>query len=222
MYEKRETRDGSITYYNAEFDETYHSMSGALDEALQKHVIPSELMTKESAVILDVCYGLGYNSFVALAFWLEQGFEQGNLNFICLENDRKIIDLGLAQKLPKVLNYAQSFFNEVATHPGVSCRAPYVSATLHIDDFRSQVQKLADASVNIVFFDPFSPKKVPELWSLEVFEELFRVMADGAILTTYSCARKVREALHAAGFVVEDGPCVGRKSPGTLARKVKL
>ena len=39
------------------------------------------------------------------------------------------------------------------------------------------------------------------------------------ILTTYSCARQVRENLKKAGFIVKDGPCVGRRAPATIALK---
>ena len=34
------TDDGSITFHNSDVDETYHSTSGALQEALEKHVLP--------------------------------------------------------------------------------------------------------------------------------------------------------------------------------------
>jgi tRNA U34 5-methylaminomethyl-2-thiouridine-forming methyltransferase MnmC len=44
-------------------------------------------------------------------------------------------------------------------------------------------------------------------------------MKKGGKLATYSCARVVRENLVAAGFSVSDGPCVGRRAPGTVAVK---
>ena len=72
---------------------------------------------------------------------------------------------------------------------------------------------------DIVFLDPFSPRKNPELWSEEFFKEIYSRMKKGAKLATYSCARKIRENLKTAGFKVIDGPNVGRRGPSTNAIK---
>ncbi|PIN80139.1 hypothetical protein COV16_01405 [Candidatus Woesearchaeota archaeon CG10_big_fil_rev_8_21_14_0_10_34_8] len=47
-------------------------------------------------------------------------------------------------------------------------------------------------------------------------------MKEGGVLATYSCARKVRDALKNAGFSVKDEPCVGRRSPSTIAYFSKI
>jgi len=60
---------------------------------------------------------------------------------------------------------------------------------------------------------------MPELWTEELFSEIFKRCANGCVLTTYSCARIVRDNMKKVGFEVLDGPCVGRKSPSTIARK---
>jgi tRNA U34 5-methylaminomethyl-2-thiouridine-forming methyltransferase MnmC len=72
---------------------------------------------------------------------------------------------------------------------------------------------------DFVFFDPFSPKKCPELWTEEVFGDVFRIMKFDGMLATYSCARKVRDAMKSVGFEVKDGPKVKRWAPSTLAFK---
>jgi chorismate dehydratase len=70
---------------------------------------------------------------------------------------------------------------------------------------------------DIIFLDPFSPKKNPELWTETFFKELRRLINKDGILTTYSCAGIVRRNLKSAGFTVKDGPCVGRRSPSIIA-----
>ena len=79
------TGDGSITFHNAEVDEHYHTTTGALEEALEKHVIPSEVVkfakASSEVVIADVCFGLGYNSIVALTKIWEAG------NFVLLKEN---------------------------------------------------------------------------------------------------------------------------------------
>ena len=57
------------------------------------------------------------------------------------------------------------------------------------------------------------------MWDLKLFEEMYRVMKDSAILATYSCARMARENMSEAGLFYDDGPMVGRRGPGTIATK---
>ncbi|MEM9245893.1 MAG: MnmC family methyltransferase [Cyanobacteria bacterium P01_F01_bin.153] len=70
------TADGSATFLSPDFGEHFHSLHGAWDEALIKFIEPTQLVTmarewivqeRPQIKILDVCYGLGYNSAAALA-----------------------------------------------------------------------------------------------------------------------------------------------------------
>ncbi len=79
--------------------------------------------------------------------------------------------------------------------------------------------ELPSSAFHAVFHDAFSPSKNPELWSADFFSEIYRVGADGCMLTTYSSAPQVRGALLEAGFTIERGPSVGKKREGTLAAK---
>lgn len=65
------TKDGSQTLYSSEFDECYHSTNdGALNETLHKHIIPafSLVSQKDKLVILDICFGLGYNTLATIYY----------------------------------------------------------------------------------------------------------------------------------------------------------
>ena len=61
-----ETNDGSIGLYDNNVNDIYHSKTGALTEAKQKFIEPlfncKELLNKSDLNILDICYGVGYNS----------------------------------------------------------------------------------------------------------------------------------------------------------------
>lgn len=60
------TNDGSVGLFSPEADDIYHSTYGALSEAFEKFIIPaniSEFVKKNNEIkILDICYGIGYNS----------------------------------------------------------------------------------------------------------------------------------------------------------------
>ncbi len=65
-----ETEDKTVSLFNYEVNDVYHSKVGAYTEAVGKYFIPSGLAgfaeQVKSVKILDVCYGLGYNSKAAI------------------------------------------------------------------------------------------------------------------------------------------------------------
>ena len=72
-------------------------------------------------------------------------------------------------------------------------------------------------SPHAVFFDAWSPKSNPAMWTLNVFQRLRARMADRAALATYSRATCIRAALLLAGYFVGRGPAIGAKEETTIA-----
>jgi len=73
------TNDGSVGLYNTDFDDIYHSATGALTEAYEKFVYPvnfNTLVQKESIKILDICYGVGYNTKSFLNYLLKNFYSE--------------------------------------------------------------------------------------------------------------------------------------------------
>ncbi len=63
------TEDGSFTFFSEEFGEAFHSRYGAKREAFQKFAQATDLVEtaqQDNLFLLDVCYGLGYNTAAAL------------------------------------------------------------------------------------------------------------------------------------------------------------
>ena len=214
------TGDGSITFHNEQYDETYHSITGAKEEALKKFVEPSNVKKyalNDEVNILDVCFGLGYNSAMAIDKILEANLGC-KINIIGLENDIKIL-----KKINDVNPLIQSYTmfkdleknNYDINEDGITIKIMIGDALKTIKEIDEKKQKF-----DLVFHDPFSPKKCPELWSEKLFKEIKKRMKQDSILTTYSCARIVRDNLKKAGFTVEDGPSVGRRAPSTIARPI--
>ncbi|MFW5866103.1 MAG: MnmC family methyltransferase [Nanoarchaeota archaeon] len=220
-YVATRTEDGSMTFNNRTINETYHSTSGAFEEALKKHVEPSRILEKakgkDHLVIADICFGLGYNSLIALRELFKQGF-QGSVNMIAFENDTELM------KKSKRLDFGNDIRNESDIIRSL-LDTPYsytddtITAQTKVGDVRKTIKTISDDTFDAVFFDPFSPRKHPHLWSEELFRQVYRTMKRDAVVTTYSCARMIRDNLKKAGFIVRDGPTVGRRSPGTIAIK---
>ncbi|MCK4911718.1 MAG: hypothetical protein KAR83_08740 [Thermodesulfovibrionales bacterium] len=207
------TGDGSASFYNNQVGETYHSRSGAAREAIEKFCRPSglgRLAGQGRAVIYDICFGLGYNTAAALDMILE-----------C--NPECLVDVYGFELDPSILEMTGQVTPPFNSYPLVREASKNLDATfgsasikIFLGDVRQELDK-APRPADVVFFDPFSPCKEPELWSRELFRAIHSRMHPGAVLTTYSCASKVRQALDEAGFEVADGPCVGQRSTSTVA-----
>jgi len=200
------TNDNSYTFYNEEFDETYHSTSGALEEAQKKFIEPLEV--KDGMTILDICFGLGYNSYAAIR-------HAKNLKIIALEIDEKILTELQNLEIEKEFE----IIKKLAREKEYKDENYYLK--LIVGDARETIKEL-NQTFDIVFLDPFSPKKNPELWTTEFFKKIYKVMKPNSKLATYSCAGQVRRNLKEAGFQVKDGPCIGRKAPSTIAIKISF
>lgn len=87
-----ETNDGSIGLYDNNVNDIYHSKTGALTEAKQKFIEPlfncKELLNKSDLNILDICYGVGYNSKALTAI-----LSGHNFCIDCLEINKTLIAL---------------------------------------------------------------------------------------------------------------------------------
>jgi len=221
---KVKTDDGSFTFYSEEFNQHYHTLAGGFGEALEKHVRPSLAYFEDGVVILDFCFGLGYNSFVALKKAEDKGI---SFRVIAIENDLKIIqelrNLDLGEYDPIKKRFLKVIDLEPKKKDGVFIYETK-DITLLIGDAEKSLPLLSEFSrkIGVVYFDPFSRSVCPQLWDEIVFRQIFSCMGDSSILTTYSCSKVVRRAMENAGFNVIDGPVFGRKAPGTIAYKGEL
>ena len=206
--QKIRTDDGSETFYSEKYQEPYHTKSGAAEEAVKKFVAPCLVQLKQNNVkILDVCFGLGYNTAAALDVTL------GRVEVVGLENDERIFEM-IGQVGPHFKHY--NIIKQLQPHKNFEVNN--IKIKIIMGDARQTISDLKQ-TFDVVFLDPFSPKKCPELWTEHFFHAIYNRMKKPGVLTTYSYARSVRENLKKAGFTVEDGPVVGRRSPSTVARK---
>jgi tRNA U34 5-methylaminomethyl-2-thiouridine-forming methyltransferase MnmC len=215
------TGDGSYTLYLHEYDEHMHTLSGAYEEALLKHVRPSCITDKkkECLRVLDVGFGLGYN-ILALMIELHRTGYHGTLFVISLEKERSLLPALEAIQFDDDRDEIYSRIRNA--YISGSSKTSSSSISVHFGDARNIISSLSDDTFDAVFFDPFSPSRNPELWSVDIFRHVYRVMDRDAILTTYSSAPQVRAAFLEAGFIISRGPAVGGKREGTLAAKTAI
>lgn len=212
------TEDGSITYRNNLVDETYHTKSGAVQEAIEKHAQALILKEIKMPVIFDVCFGLGYNAAAAIDS-IKKINSQTKIKIYCFENDKDILGKVLETKTQLesydiITNFVKHFLN----NDELIYEENNICMVMCFGDARQTIKDVKEKA-DYIFFDPFSPKKQPEMWEKDFLNDIYNKTNYKGKLSTYSFARIVKDNLKNAGFYVIAGPIVGRRSPSTIAIK---
>ncbi|PAF54096.1 hypothetical protein BKH42_02470 [Helicobacter sp. 13S00482-2] len=203
------TADGTFTIYNEEFNECYHSLGdGAYLETLYKHILPpmelKNLFFKSQIKILDICFGLGYNCFTTISQYLKMNYK-GKLEIFSPEKDTEIFEKITSLQYPleiQNINISKIVDELKRTHKLNSI--PQVSVELFLGDAKEYLFLLESNSIDVIYQDPFSPKKNPELWDIEYFTRLYEIAAQDCIITTYCTSLSVKEIAKKVGFFVYD------------------
>ena len=229
MFVPIKTGDGSNTFYSETFGEWFHSKEGARNEAQKTYIEASCLAQRvrsqeptQSLKILDICYGLGYNTAAALET-IFQTNPNAKVEIIGLEIDIEVARSAIAQNLTNAYSHdTQKILQHLAENNQVDSNKnwPHLRAQLSLGDARQQIQPLIAQNwlADIIFLDPFSPPHCPQLWTVEFLAKVAQCLnPNNGVLVTYSCAAAVRSALKLAGLSIGSTHAGGRKWPGTIA-----
>lgn len=216
MTEFVKTIDGSNTLYSKKYNQYFHDLkTGAIKESLVKHVIPAFEFHEQSSNlrILDICYGLGYNTLSSIYYAKKNNLKKH------IEVFSPELDLELIQSL-KNFEYPEEFANLkeiiISLSDNLKYEDEFLKIELYIGDAREYIKNLKN--INIVFQDAFSSEVNKELWSVEYFKDIYTSCSNDAVLTTYSISTNVRLSLFEAGFeIYEINPSGNRKQ--TIALK---
>ena len=190
----RSGADGSFSLWSSAFGEGFHSAAGALSEAQQKFVGPSQLerwRPGQELVMVEVAVGTGTNTAALLQAAAGLGLP---LQWWGLEQDRQPLTLALASEA-----FRSQWSEATLSHLEALVR----SERLLWGDARQAVRRLPAAlqgGCDLVWLDAFSPRRCPQLWSLEFLAQLAALLKPEGRLVTYSSAAAVRAALVAAGL----------------------
>lgn len=202
------TADGSDTLYIPELHEHYHSVKGAWTET--EHIfIRCALLAhpKKELKVLEVGFGTGLNAFQTL---LTASKEQLKVEYHSLEK------YPLSFEEVNALNFSQSEdFKQL--HQSLWNQKVIINDSFSLFKHHVDFTQLASLDIgnnfDIVYFDAFAPEKQPYMWSKQLFEQIYVLLNDGAILTTYCAKGVIRRMLQEIGFLVErlPGPPEGKR-----------
>lgn len=203
------TGDGSSTIHIPEWNEQYHSKHGALQEA--KHVfinmglIPFSEKNKLSEIsILEIGFGTGLN---ALVTWEEAQKQNIVINYTGVEAYpvalEEVDKLNFSASLKNYL--AEDFFKSI--HKSEWEKTLAITESFKLTKQKKFFQEIEDSNLyDLIYFDAFGARVQPELWSVEIFNKMYKALKDKGVLVTYAAKGSVRRAMLEVGFIVERLP----------------
>jgi queuine tRNA-ribosyltransferase len=214
------TRGGALAMRSVSAGEVMHPGVGPLVEADQLYVRQSRLEARllEAAgplVVLDVGLGAGSNALAALAASERAPARAARLHLYSFEQDLGALELALAS--------GDAFGWQ--GQPAQAARALLARGEHETARTRWRLVKgdaldaLAAWSVpgDIVFWDPFSPRANPALWTVAAFSAARRGAGPRCTLFTYSASTATRVAMLLGGWAVGVGDAIGDKAQTTAA-----
>jgi tRNA U34 5-methylaminomethyl-2-thiouridine-forming methyltransferase MnmC len=195
--------DGSFSLRSSRFAEAFHSGRGAVREAQETFVAPSQLErfgAGRRLKVVEVCVGTGTNLAALLEACMAAGLV---LEWWGLELDRAPLQLALAepefrsQWQPQTLETLETLKERGGWQQGAG------SGRMLWGDARQTLPHLLEqrrGQVDLVWHDAFSPQRCPQLWSVEFLGSLAELLAHGGRWISYCSAAAVREGLRLANL----------------------
>ena len=215
------TRAGVPAMRSLETGEVMHPGVGPMAEAEQLYVRQSRLAQRLRAaespalVLFDVGMGAASNALAALAESERAPAGASRLELVSFERELDALRTAFGEPAAFGLDgawgdAARGLLSHGHHETGRS------SWRLELGDALEAFARQRRAA-DIVYWDPFSPRTNPTLWSVAAFSALRRVAGPRCTLFTYSASTAVRVALLLAGWSVGVGAGTGEKLATTAA-----
>ncbi|MEC4003694.1 tRNA (5-methylaminomethyl-2-thiouridine)(34)-methyltransferase MnmD [Flavobacterium sp. SUN052] len=199
------TQDGSTTIHLPDWDESYHSKHGAIQEAYHVFIKSGfSLFNSKSISILEIGFGTGLNAFIT---YLEAEKASLAIDYVGVEAYPVQLEEALQMNYVSELNASneKAIFSKM--HEGSWNEKHTISNTFSLTKRQQFFQDINDIEqFDLIYFDAFGFRVQPELWSLEIFQKMFTSLKSGGVLVTYACRTSIKNAMKDSGFSVEKLP----------------
>lgn len=227
------TRSGAPAMRDRASGEIMHPGTGPGVEPQALYVVPSRLEARlrnasgasENLVLLDVGLGAASN---AIAAWrvsealadVADASGARRLEIVSFDDDLSALELALQPEHAESFGLTGEGGDAYAAARALVASGRFETARttwrLARGDFPKELAREPAASADVVFWDFYSSKTHPHLWTLATLRELRRVCRSGATLHTYSTATSFRAGLLLAGFAVGVGVSTGDRRETTI------
>lgn len=218
------TRGGHLAIRCTTAGEVMHPGVGPLQEAAALYVAQSHLVARlEQAApapltLFDVGLGAASNAVAARAAVKQARSPQARLRLVSFEQDLGALALALAHGADFGLTGEHADAARALLAAGVHHGAG-VDWHLQRGELLATLERLPDEALraDVIFWDPFSPRANPTLWTVRAFAAARAVAGPRCTLFTYSASTATRVALLLAGWAVGVGDATGAKDETTAA-----
>lgn len=200
------TKDSSSTLFVPGLDQHYHSMHGAMQESMHVFIEAGLHLFKDKgkANILEIGLGTGLN---ALLTALEAEKLNLSIDYTALEKYPLSMDEMLQLNYGELLEGAETKrllteLHQLKWGEKLELNLRFLLQKLEIDFKDYQKKEVHD----LIYFDAFAPSAQPDLWTVDVFNNMYNSLKQGGTLVTYCVKGDVRRNMKAAGFEVEKIP----------------
>tara|TARA_R110002124_G_scaffold107405_2_gene259791 strand:+ start:6783 stop:7478 length:696 start_codon:yes stop_codon:yes gene_type:complete len=209
------TSDGSKTIQIEDWNEQYHSIHGAIQEAnhvflkhgllfyYDKFCLLERSRNAKETNVLEIGFGTGLNAFITL---IEAEKLNLAINYVGVE--AYPVELNEINQL----NYVELISEKHATIFDRMHEVSWEDQHQITSNFQLEKQQkffkniTAEDTFNIIYFDAFGARVQPNLWTEDIFTIMFKALKNKGVLVTYSAKGSVRRAMQAVGFTVERLP----------------
>jgi len=207
------TEDGSFTIYIPEWNESYHSRHGSVQEAYHVFIKNGlDGFSSDKVNILEIGFGTGLNTFITLVESIRRNLK---INYTGIEKYPVPAEEFGKLNYPEILNSRNPQFSdsELRNYYFNLMNAGWekeIPVYPHFDLTKIQSDFLEfdypENGFDLIYFDAFGARVQPELWTGNLFDKLYRALKTNGVLTTYSAKGSVRRTLIEVGFKVEKRP----------------
>ena len=204
--------------YSTRFEDTYYTKSDGRGETdhvfINGNHLPRRWPNNSSFTIAELGFGTGLNFLQTVFRWNGLKSPGASLNFFSFEQYPMPTD-AMAHALshwPQLGELAHRLCSSWQVDGGIfdwqfardiQLRVIFGDANLTLPN----TELLADAW----YLDGFSPAKNPQLWNLNLMQQVHSATKSGGTFATYSVAGMVRRNLQAAGFEISRNRGYGTK-----------
>lgn len=196
------TSDGSTTIHLPDWNESYHSKHGAIQEAYHVFIKNGfSLYIGRPISVLEIGFGTGLNAFIT---FLESQISNQQIDYVGVEaypvSAAEVLSMNYVNEL-QAEQYSEVFkkmhdsdWNEkvsIAENFSLTKRKQFFNEINDIEKF------------DLIYFDAFGYRVQPELWSTEIFQKMHDALKPNSTLVTYAARGVVKRSMIEVGFTVE-------------------
>ena len=199
------TLDGSTTIHLPDWNESYHSKHGAIQEAY--HVFIKNGLTLfqgKPTSILEIGFGTALNTFIT---YLESLKLDQTIDYVGVEAYPISAEEVLQMNYVAELNAEKERSAFELMHQSNWEEKITIASNFTLTKRKQFFDEISDENqYDLIYFDAFGYRVQPELWSTEIFEKMYKALKEEGILVTYAARGVVKRSMLEVGFTVEKLP----------------